>query len=431
MTNQSEPRARVLPERFATQDLPGIGGVIKQRPEDFLVDEQPLYPPSGEGEHIYLFIEKRDLSTFDLVGVVADHFGVRRQDVGYAGLKDKHAITRQLISVRTPGKDFSDFPMLRHPSIGVQWADMHRNQLRPGHLAGNRFSIRVRGVSPLDARAAKRVLDRLETSGVPNRFGEQRFGAIWRNHLIGAADVLGDARRMCDALLGPCDRFPTIDGDARDAYAAQDYAEALNLMPKGARAERRVLHALADGKSFDHAIHKLYPRERQFFHSSMQSAAFNAVLDDRLREDRLSTLSSGDLAWKHDSGAVFRVTEENIDELQPRLDRFEISPSGPLWGAEMTRAEESTDRIEVEALGSLSLTPADLERADAQGILRLHGARRPLRVPLTNTEVEGGMDEHGAYVRCAFDLPPGSFATVVMREVMKSTSLDLSQPQAS
>lgn len=424
------PRPRVLPERFVTHDLPGIGGRLKQRPEDFLVDEQPLIQPTGEGEHVMLYVQKRGMSTFDLVGVLASHFGVVRSAVGYAGLKDKTAITRQAVTVHVPGKGLSDFRMLEHASVSIEWADMHTSKLKPGRLAGNRFSIRVRGVGPTDALAAKRVLDRLAEMGVPNRFGEQRFGAVWRNHLVGAADVLGDARGVCDALLMPSAEFPGVDAEARELYEVRDFNGSYRAMPRGAAAERRVVRTLANKPDYEKAAGKILGRERRFFHSAMQSAAFNAVLDDRLERGTLDTLVAGDLAWKHDSGAVFAVDRAMIDsgELDERLGRFEISPSGPIWGAEMTRASGETDRAELAALGELGLTPADLERADAAGVLQLHGARRALRVPLMNHEVEGGMDEHGGYVRCAFDLPPGSYATVVMREVMKADVADLSEP---
>src|SRR5262245_6039299 len=113
----------VIPRTYITSDLPPIGGVIKQRAEDFLVDEVPLYQPSGAGEHIYLLVQKRGLSTMEMVEIVAAHFAVPRRAVGYAGLKDKHAITRQVVSVHAPGRKIEDFGELRHEKISVLWAD--------------------------------------------------------------------------------------------------------------------------------------------------------------------------------------------------------------------------------------------------------------------------------------------------------------------
>ncbi len=115
----TEQRPFVVPSRFLTDGIEGIGGILKSRPEDFLVEEIPLYEPSGEGEHLYLMIEKRGLSTFDLLNIVARHFDVQKKSIGYAGLKDKHAITRQMISVHLPGKDESAFRSLDGNRITV------------------------------------------------------------------------------------------------------------------------------------------------------------------------------------------------------------------------------------------------------------------------------------------------------------------------
>src|SRR5690606_17358918 len=122
---------------YLTAAIPGAGGRLKVRPEDFLVEEIPAYEPSGEGEHIYLFVEKRNHSTMHVVRLLADHFGVRRDAVGFAGLKDKFAVTRQLFSVHVPGRRPSDFPAFERPGIVVHWADLHANKLRRGHLKGN------------------------------------------------------------------------------------------------------------------------------------------------------------------------------------------------------------------------------------------------------------------------------------------------------
>lgn len=349
---------------FLTADVPPIGGVLRQRPEDFLVDELPLFDPAGEGEHIYLLVQKRELTTPEVVDVLADHFGVPPMAVGYAGLKDKLAVTRQVFSVHAPGKKPEDFPQLRHERIGVLWTDLHTSKLRLGQLAGNRFSIRIRGVSPTDVRAAKRVLDRLAVVGLPNRFGPQRFGHDGRNHLIGRGMLRGE--------------IPV--GRARD--------------------QRRTRLML----------------------SAIQSAIFNTVLDRRVISGTLGALRSGDIAVKHANGAAFAVDETTANDpiTARRLAGFEISPSGPMWAGRMLRAKNETDIEEIRALEELELRVETLEEFDRRHPKLLRGERRALRVPLGSVEVEGGVDEHGAYVRCAFDLPAGSYATSVLEEVMKN-----------
>ena len=354
---------------YLTRDLPGIGGQIRQRAEDFIVEEQPLYQPAGEGEHCYLFIEKKELSSPDLIEVLANHFGVRERDIGMAGRKDTLAVTRQLVSIHTPGKSIDDFPMLQHDRVGILWADMHTNKLRLGHLSGNRFSIRIRNVDMSKALAANRIMQRLSQVGVPNRFGPQRFGTRNTNQFIGRSILLGTYRK------------------------------------------------------------RISTSRRRFYLNALQSAVFNRVLDSRLENNELSLLVPGDLAWKHAGGSVFAVdqTTANDPETRQRLDQLEISPSGPMWGASMTRASGQTDQTELDALAELELGPDDF--ANSRSSKLVPGVRRPLRVAISSAEVEGGCDEHGGYVRLTFDLPAGAYATAVLREIMKSENL--AQPPVS
>ena len=414
--------ANVTAPGYLTADVPGIGGVLKQREEDFLVDEIPLYEPCGEGEHIYLYVEKRGLSTIQMRDEIARHFRVSPRAIGHAGLKDKHAITRQVVSVHTPGRKPEDFPGFKHSRIEIQWADLHRNKLQRGHLAGNRFSIRVRGVEPSSAVHAQRALTRLAKTGVPNRFGVQRFGYLRNNHLIGRAMILGDARGAMDLLLGTAGGSPPKQRDARLAYDAGDYGTAFELMPRVFKGERQALGVLARGGDHDAALRAIDQTAAGFFISSFQSAVFNGVLNRRIEAGTLDRLLGGDLAFVIKSRAVFPVTPENIGEpeLGERLASFEVSPSGPMWGTTMRRASGGIDREEVEALRASGVTPEDLAACENRdGYLMIGGDRRPLRIPVIDPEVEGGVDEHGAYVRCAFELPRGSFATTVMDEIMK------------
>jgi tRNA pseudouridine13 synthase len=412
---------RVVPAMYLTADVPPVGGVIKARPEDFLVEEQPLYQPAGEGEHLYLFIEKRDLSTFGMVGIVARHFGVKERDVGYAGLKDRAAITRQLVSVHTPGKGPRDFPALEHDKVKVLWVDRHANKLRQGHLAGNRFIVRIRGVNPSDAVRAHKVVARLEKTGVPNRFGEQRFGYLGVNHLVGAALVHDDPGEVLRLVLGPLARAPEHQRGARESFSRGEYAKALEATARSALLERRLLVALERGDRPAQAIRRIDPMQRRFFISALQSAVFNGVLERRLAAGSFDRLGPGDVAFKHDNRACFVVDESALADptLAPRLASMQISPSGPMWGPEMLRATGEVDALERECLAERGVTLERLAAYAERTGDSVNGARRPLRVPITDADVEGGRDEHGPYIRVAFDLPRGSFATVVLREIMK------------
>jgi tRNA pseudouridine13 synthase len=423
---ENRPESREgLGEFFLTAEVPGTGGVIKQRPEDFLVEEIPAYEPSGEGEHIYLFVEKTNLATLHVVRMLAEHFGVRRDAVGVAGLKDKLAVTRQLFSIHTPGKGPKDFPAFERPGVVIHWADRHTNKLRRGHLQGNRFIIRIRGVDPSRVVLAHRSLALLARLGVPNRIGVQRFGHLQNNHLVGLALVKGDHQRVIDELLGPSGRFPGSQAEARAHYAAGRYIEALEGFPRSLHSERRVLAALARGAKPKNAIGAIERVPLSFYITALQSAVFNLVLERRLRTQPeegggIGSLHAGDLAFKHDSGAVFPVTAEPDADLPARLAAFELSPSGPMWGHRMMRATGRTDEVELAALAEMGLTPDDLNAYAARAYDTEPGERRPLRVRLTQPDIEAGMDEHGAYIKCVFELPRGAFATTVMEEIMKA-----------
>ena len=422
---ESAPSPHIAPIRYVTEQVPPLGGRLKDRPEDFLVEEIAAYEPCGEGEHIYLLVEKRGLSTMQLVRVVAEHFGVRSDAVGFAGLKDKQAITRQMLSVHVPGKRPEDFPMLRHDRAGVLWVDLHTNKLRRGHLKGNRFVIRLRGVDAMRVRDAKLALDTLGAVGLPNRLGEQRFGTRGRNHLIGRALVLGDYENAARTLLEPDGDRPGVLDDARRLCAEGRFKEAARTFPRSADLERRIARRLGERDSFRRAVKSVGRRDLEFFVTAFQSAVFNAVLDERLETGTLGSLEAGDVAFKHENGALFDVDETIAGdaETSSRLAAFEISPSGPMWGPEMKRAGGRIEQAELNALAEMGVRADQIADGAEAGGLMLKGARRPLRVPVAHTEVSAGVDEHGHYIRFAFDLPRGAFATSVMQEIMKSERL--------
>ncbi len=412
---------------YLTADVPPIGGALKRRPEDFLVEEMPLYHPCGEGEHIYLMVEKRGLSTTDLVEVLSRHFGVAERAIGYAGMKDKHAITRQVVSIHAPGKTPEDFPMLDHERVAVLWADLHTNKLRLGHLRGNRFMVRAREVDPMRVVDAKRVLDRLAAEGAPNFFGAQRFGSVGVNHELGRLLLAGDHAQLVDLLLSPAEGL--VDDRARGArerYAAGDVRGALEAWPGSGRSERLVLRALSEGADAREAVSRLPRVQLRFWISAFQAAIFNGLLAERLAEGTHRRLVVGDVAWKHQNGAQFDVDEAVAEDPETlrRLESIEISPSGPIWGPRTKPARGEVGRRERAALAATGVTAEAVgEVADELGV-SAPGDRRPYRAPVGLPGIEGGMDEHGPFIRATFELPRGAFATMVMREILKSESMD-------
>ncbi|MGD0387722.1 MAG: tRNA pseudouridine(13) synthase TruD [Tepidisphaeraceae bacterium] len=396
----------------STPDLPGVGGSIKQRPEDFFVQEIPLYEPSGQGEHVYCEIEKIGLSTFDAIDRLARALNVSPREIGYAGLKDAAAITRQLFSIR--GADESAVMNLHLPQMSVKWAARHGNKLRLGHLRGNRFAVKIRHVNPTDVVKLTPLVRRLQERGMPNYFGEQRFGRRGNNHLLGAAILRDDNLQALKILLGSPDK--SLDNPqqlaARQAFDRGDFPASMKLWPRSSGMERRILARFIKSKNPASAVRTVDQRIRRLCISALQSDFFNQVVARRI--EALDKLLPGDLAEKHDNGAVFRVVDASVE--QPRCDAFQISPTGPLIGYRMTLPEGQPLQIEEEIFASRGIRPADFRAA---GRLKVKGARRSLRVRPADVELAGGVDEHGPHVTAAFTLPAGSFATVFLRELMK------------
>ncbi len=413
---QNRPRR----DEAAPSNPNGIGGRIKDRPEDFLVDELPLEEPCGSGEHLWLLVEKRDATTADISRALARHFQVAPGAVSVAGIKDKRALTRQVFSIHIPGRNPKSFPAFEHPQAGVLWADLHTSKLRRGQLAGNRFSIRIRGVSATGAIHAKRILDELAARGVPNRFGSQRFGVRGRNHLVGRALWLGQWQEALDLMLSPAPGTPAAQQESCDNYAAGRYESALRTMPRMLGLERSVLREFVKTGKPAKAWKAVRPRERGFFISALQSAIFNDVLDRRIADDTYDRALPGDLLLTPDGRSPQAVPESSeVDsETLAGVAEFVRTPSGPMWGTNMLRASGGVDAMEVEALAGAGLTLENLAAPADKAAEMTGGTRRPLRVQVSNTGVEGGLDEHGEFVRCSFDLPPGAFATEVMAAIM-------------
>jgi len=396
-----------------TADEPGIGGAIKQRPEDFVVEELPLSDPQGHGDHLYLFIEKRKRLTTDVVRFLSRHFGVPWTAIGYAGLKDKHAVTRQWFSV----EHATEARAAEFRDEFIQILDIGRNprKLKRGYLRGNRFEIKVRGIDAGGAVRAKRVLGRLAQGGAPNFHGEQRFGYKRVNHLLGRALILGDLRGFLDGLLGgpePSEVEP--NRMAREAYEAGDYKRALELWPKVHRFERQAIGPLSRGAPIEHAVRAIDKPHLLLMISAYQSAIFNAVLNERIKAGSFATLLEGDLAFIHSTRGIFEVKEPAVE--QPRCDRLEISPTGPMWGRKMSRACRDVGAAELRALHETGVKEEDFEH----GRFTPDGARRVMRMLVREPLVSAGADEFGPYIYCGFELDRGSFATIVMREIMKN-----------
>jgi tRNA pseudouridine13 synthase len=167
---------RVVDLPYLTADLPGIGGTLRTTPDDFFVDEEPAYPASGTGDHVFVRFEKRGVTTPQAVERIARALAVQPRDVGVAGMKDRHAVTRQWISLPPPVTPEAVRALVLE-DIAIVEVARHNHKLRTGHVRTNRFLLVVRGVEPDGAQRARTILAHLAAApGAPNWYGEQRFG---------------------------------------------------------------------------------------------------------------------------------------------------------------------------------------------------------------------------------------------------------------
>jgi len=398
---------------YLTTDVPGIGGRVKSRPEDFLVEEVPLYEPSGQGTHVYFRIAKTGLPTMQAVRDIARALGRPARDIGYAGLKDADAVATQMLSIEHV--DPARVENLSLPRIRVLSVSRHTNKLKLGHLKGNRFTIRLRHVDAGRAGDVRAILATLARRGVPNYFGPQRFGMRGDTWQVGRAILRQDFNEAAAVMLGragPGDHGPVRR--ARELFDKSDFAGAAQAWPYPFHNERRLCRVLARSSGNTRRAFAAVDKQlRRFFLSAYQSDLFNRVVARRI--DSLDRLLPGDLAWRHPQGAVFRVDEPAIE--QQRCDAFEISPTGPLFGHRMTQPHGAPREIEDAVLADEHLTLDDWRAAGGHNT---RGGRRPLRFQPHDAAVSVAHDDAGPCIELNFFLESGCYATTVLREIYNS-----------
>jgi tRNA pseudouridine13 synthase len=298
---------QIIPLPFITANLPGIGGEIKAEPNHFVVEEIPLYEPAGEGEHVYVRLTREGWTTRALQERLTNLFGLREVDVGCAGLKDKHARVTQTFSLLLRDDEAMVARRIQEDlPVEVVWAKRHRNKLRRGHLLGNRFRIVVLKPEPEATASAEVIAQALQSHGLPNFYGAQRFG---------------------------------IEGDN-----AQRGREVLS----GRGPRERWL--------------------KRFLLSAYQAALFNDWLTERIRRGWFERLLTGDIAKKTDTGGLFEVVDAAVE--LPRFQRGEITYTGPIYGARMWWASGEPGELERSVLEAAEVTTEMLRRARLDGSRR-------------------------------------------------------------
>lgn len=329
-----------------TQELPGIGGRIKTGPEEFLVEEVPLYPFSGKGDHLLVKVEKVEVSTLDVVRLFCEVLGVSQKEVGYAGMKDRMAVTRQWFSL--PGTKVDEKRLSALETLGFRVLEVtrHTNKLRVGRLKGNRFRIVVRDVVPDALERAWAKLEVIMAQGMPNYYHCQRWG--------------------------------------RDA---QNVKQGVELLRKGKK-----------GRAF--------PYDARLLVSAVSAGLFNEYLDWRIDQGWFVEALKGDIAKKRETGGLFIVEDADVETR--RLRAGEIDITGPIYGSKLWMAQGVPGEREEELLKEVGLTLESFRP------FKSPGTRRPLRVMPQDVEVE----QEGANLILSFFLSAGSYATVLLEELM-------------
>lgn len=400
---------------YLTSEVEGIGGTIKNRPEDFIVEEVPKYEPTGSGDYLWVFMEKDMRLTTDVVRLFSKHFEVPWSSVGYAGMKDKRAVTLQHYTVE--GGTIEKLESFNEEHIRVIDADYTEKPLKRGHLIGNKFDIRIRDVNPNEILRVKRIMDRLRDEGMPNYIGPQRFGFRGDNHLQGRLLLLNDLQGYLDLFLGgPREDEPERNSEARRYYEEGDYARALDAWITVHRFERQALGPLSRGAPIEDVVNAIDLPHRNLLVSAFQSAIFNELLQERMMVGTFNHVQVGDVVANSKTKSMEVVREDNLEAYEQLCSEQVVSPTGPMWGPGMMEAEGDTAEREAEALQKTGVTMQHFEDSEYD----TRSSRRPYRIEVENARYSAGSDEHGPFVRLQFQLQRGCFATTVLREIMKN-----------
>jgi tRNA pseudouridine13 synthase len=391
-----------------TAHLPSVGGRIGPAPEHFVVEELALYDALGTGDHWYVYVQKRDATTQDLVQAVARAAGVRAADVGSAGMKDKHAVTSQWLSVPTSGRapEAWDLP----DAMSVLAVSRHKNKLRTGHLRANRFRITLVDV-PLVGDAQGLEAQGLEAQGLEAQGLEAQAQHAGRQGVgAGGSAALERARSVLQALSEQ--GLPNYYGPQRFGRDGSSFWQALRHFARPTDAGEGQAATRRRGGHRDHQRAKLLS-------SVLQAEVFNRYLT--LRLERAEPLLRGEVVRLEGSSRHFVV--ESPDEERPRLEQGDIHRTGPLPGPRTVQAAAEAADLEKTAASALELD----ERAWAELGRAAPGARRDLVVRPEELTVEALAPDS---LLLSFVLPSGSYATQLVRELTRAPWLEPRSPSA-
>jgi len=333
-----------IPEWPYFLGAPQASGIIRSCPEDFVVEEIPRVSPEGEGSHLWLWVEKRSANTDWVARELAKAAGCPLRDVGYAGLKDRHAVTRQWFSVPASDATNEILATLKADDFVVLETHQHTRKLKRGTLNGNRFFLKIRDFEGDIAQTEKR-LEQIKAGGVPNYFGPQRFGR-------GGGNV----------------------------------AKGYSLLKRRARLQRN---------------------KKSIYLSAIRSFMFNHLLAERVSQGNWNTMINGDLAMLDGSQSIFPCEVPDA-EIEERCNRLDIHPTGPMPGENGTQVTAESAELEQKVLSDWP------ELIEVLASDRVQASRRSLRLYPAGLE----WDFADGNLELGFTLPPGAYATIILRELL-------------
>jgi len=446
----AHPVEREVGIGYYVSDAPGIGGRLRDAPGDFRVREREWFDAEPVGAdpdaypHLLVRATLRDWDTNGFAGALSDRLGISRERVSWAGTKDKRAVTTQLFSV--DGVAPVDLPDL--PDAEIEVVGRAGRPILFGDLAGNAFEVTVRDpdapenvdVMTEDLRAFAGPDGSADGGGstavaVPNYFGQQRFGSLRPvTHEVGLAIVRGDWRGAVRAYVGnPGEREPERTREARafvDAEmetASPDWQAALERYPPPLGYERAMLHRLAEGGSERAALETAPTNLQRLFVNAAQSYVFNRIVSERLaRGLPVAEPVAGDVVCFAETDApgglvvpdadrTQRVTERRLPTVRRHCERGRAFVTAPLVGTDTDLAGGDPGGVERAVLEDVGVSPADF---DLPGEFHSEGTRRAV---LVKTDLTVSRDP----LSFEFELPRGSYATVLLREYLKSDPADL------
>ena len=360
----------------------------------------------------------------DVVLDISRDLHISRKRMGFAGMKDKKALTRQWICIANMDSEdqFKQVENLDIYKTDFLKVVRGRKKLRMGQLKGNKFRILIRDIDDIEKSAdiANEVLKELQVTGVPNYFGWQRFGKPRTNtHLVGEALIENDLKKAVGRYIGgPSEEEHEENQKARQAYDDGNLEESLNLMGKGMRYEKMMIRELIKDskkgeltdKSYKNALHALpKPLQRMFVHA-YQSYLFNEAVSNRVAMG-INKYIEGDIIIDNEEHIVYDKTPEEYQEL---IDNFDANPTCPLYGTKVPYAGGAVGEMEENVLKGYNLEKSDFE-VPKMPRLGSHGLRRSMRFQVWDASATP-TDEG---VLCEFSINKGSYATAVLREIMK------------